>query len=472
MDVTERILANFTRIASHPRPSGHEDAVAADLASWGRENGFASRVDAAKNVIIDVPASPGCEKVPVTILQGHTDMVCVAADGVSFDPLTDVPTLVREGDTLRADGTTLGADDGLGLAIAMTLAADPALRHGPLRLIATSDEESGMSGAHALGPDALEGRYLINLDSEEMGVLTNSSAGSQSYELSLPAPWVPTPYRFAFRIVFSGFRGGHSGVDIHKNRANSIRLLAELLADAPDFALASLSGGTAYNAIPTGASAVVVTDEPEALAAAVNACRARIRRQFEEPEAACLALIPCARPETALTPDASRAAARLIAALPCGVRTMSPNFEGLVESSCSIGIAALDESALRVCAFARASVTERLRETEADCRRAAETFGFAVNAGEAGEGWPVEPENPLEAMFRDAYRAVIGEELTVCPIHAGLECGSFASRNPALSIVSVGPTVTGAHSPREMANLAELDGFTAVVARVLEKIAE
>ncbi len=471
MDYQESILGNFTRIASHPRPSGHEDAVAADLAAWGREQGFSARVDRAKNVIIEVPASPGCEKAPVTILQGHTDMVCVAADGVAFDPLTDVPKLVREASALHAFGTTLGADDGLGLAVAMTLAADPALRHGPLRILATADEEKGMSGAQALDDAALAGKYLINLDSEEMGVLTNSSAGSQSYTLALRAPRVPASYRHAFRVAFSGFRGGHSGVDIHKNRANSICLLGRLLSSVPEFALASLSGGTAYNAIPTGACAVVVTDDPDALRDAAGACRAEVRARYMEPDSARIALEPCPCPADTLPCAASRDAARLIAALPCGVRTMSPDFDGLVESSCSVGVVSLDGDTVTVGAFARSSVAPRLRENEADYRRLAAMHGFTVSVSAPGAGWPVDPHNPLEAMFTEAYRAVTGADMIVSPIHAGLECGSFAARNPKLSIVSVGPTITGAHSPLETADLSVLNDFTRVVAVVLEKIA-
>ncbi|MEA4824025.1 MAG: beta-Ala-His dipeptidase [Clostridiaceae bacterium] len=471
MDFQENILRNFTRIASHPRPSGHEDVVAADLAAWGREQGFTARVDNAKNVVIEVPASPGCEMAPVTILQGHTDMVCVAADGVAFDPLTDVPKLVRDGDALHASGTTLGADDGLGLAISMTLAADPALRHGPLRILATADEEKGMSGAGALDNAALDGKYLINLDSEEMGVLTNSSAGSQSYTLTLRAARIPAPYRWAFRITFSGFRGGHSGVDIHKNRANAICLLGRLLASAPDFALASLSGGTAYNAIPTGISAVVVTDSPEALCHAVNTCRAYVRARYTEPDSARITLESCPRPADTLPCAASRDAASLIASLPCGVRTMSQDFDGLVESSCSVGVVSLDGDTVTIGAFARSSVASRLLENEADYRRLAAAHGFTVSASAPGTGWPVDPANPLEAMFTEAYRAVTGAEMTVSPIHAGLECGSFAARNPKLSIVSVGPTITGAHSPLETADLSVLNDFTRVVAAVIEKIA-
>ncbi len=471
MTCLESVLHNFARIASHPRPSGHEEAVAADLAAWGREQGFEVRVDSGCNVVIDAPATPGCEDAPRTILQGHTDMVCVAADGKSFDPLRDVPVIVREGDNLRADGTSLGADDGLGLAIAMTLMTDPGLRHGPLRFLATSDEEGGAQPIGPLDPAALEGRYLINLDSEDMDILTNSCAGSQTLVYTVRAPRIPSPYACALRITLRGFLGGHSGSDIHKERANSLILLGRFLAKLKEFALADFSSGTAMNAIPTGAAALITVPDRAAAEAAFDLFRQVMQESYPEPGAEVL-MEDAALPADVLPPEVSSRAAQLIAALPCGVRTWSPDYEGLVECSCSVDLARMEGDTLTVGAMARSLNFDRLLDNAADYRALSERFGFPLEASEPGRGWPVDPDNPLERMFVEVWPLATGRTLTVLPIHAGLECAAFAELNPGLSLVSLGPTILSPHSPAETAELSCIEPLTRAVAMVIGRIAD
>lgn len=470
MSYTEQILQNFARIASHPRPSGHEEAAAEDLAAWGREQGFDARIDSGYNVVIDVPASPGCEDVPRTILQGHLDMVCTAAEGVAFDPLRDVPKIIREGNTLHADGTTLGADNGLGVGLAMAICADKTLRHGPLRLLATTDEEGGAEPIGPLDPAALEGRYLINLDSETCGILTDSCAGNQALTVIVDAPRKKAPFRWAFRIALSGFAGGHSGADIHLGHANPLILLGKLLETLPDFALADFTAGSAHNAIPTSASAVILTQDTDALCRAVNAARTAILRQYPEPGAG-VELTPAEVPADAFSPEVSRRAACLIARLPNGVRTWYPGFDDLVECSCSVDMARTENGVLRVSALARSLKFERHAENEAEYRALAEKYGFPLEVTEPKHGWPADPDNPLERLFAEAWREVTGKELIIRPIHAGLECASFILLNPGLSLVSLGPTILYPHSPSETAVLDGLEELACAVARVVERIA-
>ena len=467
MNYTEQILQNFRRLAAHPRPSGHEQAVAEDLVAWGREQGFDARHDAGFNVVIDVSATPGCENVPRTILQGHLDMVCTAAEGVAFDPLRDVPKIIREGNTLHADGTTLGADNGLGVGLAMAVCADRTLRHGPLRLLATTDEEGGAEPIGPLDPSALDGRFLINLDSETCGVLTNSCAGNQALTVTITGPQVPAPFPHAYRVALSGFAGGHSGADIHLDRVNPLIALAGLLDSLPALALADFSAGTAHNAIPTAASALVLVPDDTALRRAADSALAAWR---EKEPAAVVSVEPAPLPASSLSPEVSRRAAALIARLPNGVRTWAKGYDNLVESSCSADLARMADGVLTVTSLARSLRFETHAENEADFRTLCRRYGFELSVTEPGHGWPADPDNPLERLFAEVWREITGRDLVIRPIHAGLECASFAAVNPRLSLVSLGPTILYPHSPSEPAVLDGLEELAAAVGEVVSRI--
>ena len=469
----EAVLKHFEELSGIPRPSGHEERAAAFIHGWAESHGFAVRTDEYKNVIAEIPAIPGYENAPRTILQAHMDMVCVAEPGRKFDPLTDTPTLVYENadgrEILTADGTSLGGDDGLGIATMMAVAENPEIVHGPLRLIATANEENGMSGAEHLTAADLDARYLINLDSEEFGELTNSSAGSQNLTFRRKAEWVDAPWLYGYTIRFSGFRGGHSGCDIHKNRCNVLKLMGETLMNVPH-ALHTLKGGTARNAIPDEVCVKLVTDEPELLWDAMHDTAERLS-QFDEPNTCSISMTPAAGLTRTLTPQASVDTMRLLAGIPCGVLKMSDSFEGLVETSCSIGIAELNAEEITVTAMARSSATDGLPRTEEKAHIRALAHNFRLEAGSRGAIWPVMKDDPLVRLFRDAYREVTGGELRVAPIHAGLETATYAMKNPELSLVAVGATVHSVHSIREYVELNTVEPFGQVLARVLEKIA-
>jgi len=469
----DTVLAHFEALTAIPRPSGHEERAAAFIRDWAQGKGFSAQVDSWKNVIVDVPATSGFENAPKTILQAHTDMVCVAESGKHFDKLTDTPSLIYETadgrEILRADGTSLGGDDGLGIATMMA-SAELAPVHGPLRLIATADEEDGMSGAAHLSPEALDARYLINLDSEEFGELTNSSAGSQRVNFLRTPDWMDAPYPYGFTVRFSGFRGGHSGCDIHKDRCNVLWLLGQALANVP-LAIHSLSGGKASNAIPDEVTLRLVTSDPDMLFRAVHWAYEQTQEFDDEPDTASVSLVPTAGLTRTISPQMSADLLRLLAGLPCGVLAMSADFEGLVATSCSTGVAELKPDELRVQVLSRSSVPEGLPRTLEILKIRALAHNFRLEAGNAGSIWTVARDNPLEKLFCEAYREVLGQELQVAPLHAGLETAEFAHRNPALSLVSVGATVHAVHSTAEYADLSTVEPFGNVLNNVLEKIA-
>ena len=276
-DMDQRILENFLSLTRIPRKSHHEEAVSRFLYQWALDKGLRACRDEVGNVIIDKPASAGCENAPCTILQAHMDMVCVAEPGRAYDPLTDPITVINDGETLTADGTSLGGDDGAGVAIAMTILEDTQAVHGPVRAIFTVDEEDGMAGANALDVRHLDVGYLINMDWEEYGSLCCSSAGSDMYLFRRAVERTDAAGLSAFSLSLRGFEGGHSGAQIHLGRANAIRAAARILLAAADagcgIRLAAFKGGSAHTAIPSSAEAVVCVDpaQEDAFLAAARA---------------------------------------------------------------------------------------------------------------------------------------------------------------------------------------------------------
>ena len=361
--MNDQIIRNFLSLAAIPRKSHHEEAVSLFLRDWAAERGLAVCRDDAGNIIIDKKASPGNEDAPCTILQAHMDMVCVAEPGREYDPLTDPIHVISDGRTLTADGTSLGGDDGAGVAVAMTVLEDAGAVHGPLRAIFTVDEEDGMLGANALDPRHLDAAFLINLDWESFGSLCCSSAGSDMYLLSRPAEWESAEGDSFFALKLSGFEGGHSGAQIHLGRANAIRLAARVLLRSAESTgarvrLCSFRGGTAHNAVPSVAEAVAAVDGAHA-DAFLDACRREIDIELEKcAETDPGALVSVSDAEAAgraLTPAMTADTLSILTRVHDGVNTFSPSIPGLVESSANTGIAELKDGCFEFMIHQRSS---------------------------------------------------------------------------------------------------------------------
>ena len=475
----DRIIANFLSLTAIPRKSHHEEAVSRFLYDWALGKGLAACRDEAGNVVIDKPGTPGHENAPVAIMQAHMDMVCVAEEGKEYDPLTDPITVINDGKVLTADGTSLGGDDGAGVAIAMAILEDETAVHGPIRAIFTVDEEDGMSGAEALDPRHLEGQYMINLDWEEFGSLCCSSAGCETFAFSHPAHWEPAAGQAAFSLTLQGLEGGHSGAQIHLGRANAIRLAARVLAAGANAGcqvrLAAFRGGVAPNAIPSSAAAVVTVPaaQEDTFRESVQAALDSVLEEYgvTDPNAVA-ALLRTDLPEKAMTAADTTDCLALLTAVHDGVYTMSPAIPGLVESSSNIGVAELKETGLEFIIMQRSSaptVTAQMRDIFLG---QADHYNFAAEILGSSPPWPVRSGSELVEICKRHYRAMTGEEIRVEPVHAGLECGCFSTKNPGLDIISIGPDILDIHSPKEALVLRTVTDCDTLVRNILKEIAE
>jgi dipeptidase D len=472
----DAILDKFTELNTIPRCSKNEARVAAWLMDWAGGRGLAFRSDPAGNLVVQVPASPGMEDRPMVILQGHMDMVCEKTPESTHDFERDPIQVLRDGDWIHAAGTTLGADNGIALAMVMVMAEDKTLRHPPLELLFTVDEESGLIGAHKLDPALLSGRILINIDSEDEGVFTIGCAGGEETLIRLPLAYDdPTPGLDCVRLVVGGLRGGHSGVDIHKPRANANRLLGRALLRLQSLEgvrLVSLSGGSAHNAIPRDASAYLVF--PATLSAdvhdAVRACEAVFREEHAATEPGLFLHCEDAGddlPGRVLNAASALQAVRLLNALPHGVHGMSTHVAGLVETSCNLAIVRIKTDALEVISSQRSSSMSRLDEMTARVTSVAALAGASATRLNHHPAWAPDPGSALLQRCKEVYGELYAREPVVEIIHAGLECGLIGDKMPGMEMISIGPNLRHPHSPEEKLELPSVGRVYAFLARLL-----
>ncbi len=463
------ILERFAQISAIPRGSYNEAGIRAWLQAWATERGLASKTDAVGNLVIQVPASAGYEQAPTLALQGHLDMVCQKTPESTHDFLRDPIQLVYEGDWLRTNGTTLGADNGIGLALMLAVVDAPGVAHPALELLFTVAEENGLVGADNLDPSLLTAKTLINLDSETVGVFTVGCAGGGSVNVTLPVTWLPQAAdEVAFELRVDGLQGGHSGEDINRHRANANKLLARLLDEiqrVAEIRLSALKGGTARNAIPRAAEAVFLC--PRAQAVSVQARFAEIsaiiqaeltqlepglalnllEKPGEPVSATCLEVRGISRSETVT-------ALRLLVAMPQGVAGMSAEIHGFVETSNNIGILELRQDGLYFVSNQRSSVLSRLDEI------ISRVEALAWLAGAQTERTKIfrQPNraSPLLKKCQETYQALSGIEAQEHLTHGGLECGIISARCGGLDTLSLGATIEDLHSPEERLYLPSL----------------
>ncbi|MDR1064488.1 MAG: aminoacyl-histidine dipeptidase [Azoarcus sp.] len=471
------VWRHFSTLCRIPRASGNESAVRDELAAWARARGLGVKVDAAGNLVLSKPASPGREDRPGMVLQGHLDMVCQKNGGSSHDFARDpILPILRDG-WVTAGDTTLGADNGIGVALALAALEDGDLKHPALEVLLTVDEESGMHGALGLKPDAVSGRLLLNLDTEEWGELYIGCAGSVDVvaEGVLPVESPPDGLH-AVTVRLSGLAGGHSGIDIHRGRGNAIKLLARLLhafaATDTDFRLAALEGGTAHNALPREAVARLLLADTARLQAQTGDFAAGLRSGLPAEDGKLrIDIVPeSTRPAVALTRDASRALSSLLHDLPYGVRTVSEQMPGVVDTSNNIGELRLDGGCLHINAMVRSLRAESLGALSAEIAGLFSRAGLETRVQGGGPEWTPAPEAKLLALARSVYRRTFGGEAHVQVIHAGLECGIFSALWPDMEMISFGPTIQGAHSPGERVEAVSVERAWQLLAGILSAI--
>ncbi|MBN2150907.1 MAG: beta-Ala-His dipeptidase [Candidatus Lokiarchaeota archaeon] len=481
--------------SSTPRPSNHEARIRSRIADWAAqhaEKGISCSLDPAGNLFLRRRAAIGCEAWHPVLLQGHMDMVCETSRPEGFDFLNlPIPIQIDpDGEWVSADGTTLGADDGLGASIALALLIDddPAFVHGPVEVLLTFAEEAGLDGAYRLDPAALgiEARHMINVDSEELGVVTIGSAGGGGVRLETAL--APDPQASAQDLAFcelsvAGLRGGHSGVDIHLPRANAIKLVARLLCAVEsrmEAFLVSWDGGTRHNAIPRSSTArfAVHQSDKEVLGDVVKAEWDGIEHYYKgkapdgsilEPDVAIeirdLGRAPC------ISASKTAEIVRLANALPHGPHRFSPSMPSLVETSCNLAVVKVSagDGQAEFSVSARSNIDEELESFRRGIAATGHLAYWRVEIGESYPAWTPDPSSAFLGFVRERYEARLGRPVAARSVHAGLECSIIARKVPALSgnIASIGPEVQNAHTPAERARIADVQVLYDVLKDVL-----
>ncbi|MBR5868163.1 MAG: aminoacyl-histidine dipeptidase [Clostridia bacterium] len=441
----------FCGLAAIPHGSGNTKGISDHCVSFAKSLGLTVIQDAYNNVIIQKPATPGYEDHPTVILQGHLDMVCEKDPEVEFDFTADSLKLRLDGDWLFAEGTTLGGDNGIAIAMIMAILADNNIPHPALEALFTTDEETGMDGAMGLDPAALSGRLLLNLDSEAEGIFTVSCAGGARCDLSLPMEAAPAAGETAYTITLSGLAGGHSGVEIHQGRMNAARTICLFLGSLPgNPRIVSLSGGNKDNAIPSHAVAVILTEtDPSPFAEDFIA-----RYRLETDPGLTLSVTPAQSAPAALTAADSQKLCTLITTLPDGVVAMSRDIPGLVQTSLNLGILRVTETGLSAVISVRSSVTDEKLQLIDRIAAIAGDFGASVDSRNHYPAWEYKKDSLLRDTMARVYTDLTGKTPVIEAIHAGLECGLFAEKLPGLDAVSIGPEMYDIHTPRERLSIS------------------
>jgi dipeptidase D len=469
--------AHFEALTKIARPSRHEEPVIEHVRAWADEHGFELHQDAGRNLVLRIPATPGREDAPVVSLQGHLDMVCEREPSSPNDPAEGRIALVRDGDWLKADGTTLGADDGVAIAAMMALAEDTSLPHGPLELLMTVAEEVGLEGANAFDGSLVEGRILVNLDSEEDGKLTVGCAGSTDTWIHVDAPReAASPEAATLAVTVSGGLGGHSGMNIEYGRSNAIKVLGRALREAHaavPFRLVSLDGGKSRNAIPRDASAIVSVEAGREadLRAAIETAAATIRDAFSTTDAGVNITVGAA--EAAGAPWTDGATTRLldaIALVPTGPLALSRDFDDLVETSTSLGEAITEGGRLTLHSLSRSSNDSALPEVIGALDAAARLAGGELEVKHNYGGWRPNLDSPALAALHASYVGLFGEEPIVTAVHAGLETAVIGDKVHGLDMISFGPQIEAPHSPDERVSIPTVERFWRLLVAFVDEL--
>jgi len=457
----------FAEIARIPRCSGNEAAAAAYVMDTAKRFGLTARQDPTGNVVVRKPASRGRERTPSVCLQGHLDMVCEKHPGNPHDFTKDPLELVRKGDLITADQTTLGADNGIAVATALAIMEDRGLEHGPLEFLFTVEEETGLTGAKTLQPDFLESKTLLNLDSEEEGELYVGCAGGRDTTGTWAVTFEPAPAgAVPIEVKVTGLRGGHSGLEIDKGRGNALKILnraAGLVADLGG-RLSKMNGGSKRNAIPRDAQAVMFVPKAKvaAVVAAIEEFNTVARAELATVEAnLAVTATPLkgVRSGKVIKKAQQKKLAQTIAALPHGVIKMSADIPGLVETSTNLAIVTTAKKTIAIQTSQRSSVASEITEIADSVRAGFELGGADVTGSDGYPGWKPNLDSPVLKLAKQTYKQMYGKDPAVKAVHAGLECGLIGEKFPGMDMVSFGPTMAEVHSPNERLHIASVQKF-------------
>ncbi len=468
----------FYELTQIPRPSKKEEKVIAYLLEFAKQHNLEVKKDEAGNVLITKPATKGLENLPTVILQGHVDMVCEKNAGTVHDFDKDPIETVIDGDWLKAKGTTLGADNGVGAAAALAILASDKIEHGKLECLFTVDEETGLTGAYALGKDFLKGDILINLDTEEEGEVYIGCAGGKitTVTFTYKKEAVPANY-FWFKVQVKGLNGGHSGSEIHTGLGNANKILNRYLwtlSRKYGFALAEIDGGNLHNAIAREAYAVagVPYDKKENVIVELNTLAPQIEAELKAVDPKLNMTVESAdAPQFVIDKETTTNLLNGLYACPHGVLGMSFEIPGLVETSTNLASVKMKEDNKIVITTSQRSSTNSLKDDAGNIVNAVFTLAKADVVHSAGyPGWRPNPDSKVLGVAKNAYRKLFGKEPEIMAIHAGLECGLFLEKYPHLDMISCGPTIRNAHSPEEQVNIPSVEKWWVFLLEILKNI--
>ena len=469
----ETVFGYFEQLCAIPHGSGNTKPISDFLVAFAKENGLRYIQDEANNVILFGDATPGYEDHPPVILQGHMDMVCEKDEDCPIDMDTQGLDVTHDGQYVFARGTTLGGDNGIAVAYAMAILTDTTIPHPPLEVIITVDEEIGMLGADVIDLSMLKGRTLLNLDSEEEGIFTVACAGGATATLTLPTPKHPV-YGPCIRLTVENLQGGHSGVEIHKNRANANKVMGMLLdrvRKLMPFCLTSLSGGAKDNAIPRSCQATLVMlgMDPAPINDIMAQLQAEIRETYDEQSVVISGENIEALGGNALSAELTDQVIGLLCGAPNGVQAMSQDIEGLVQTSLNLGIATLTDQ-LRLTFSVRSSVSAEKTELLQRLQKLAAMYGADYSQMGDYPAWEYRKDSPLRELMVKIYKEMTGVDAQVVAIHAGLECGLLGEKLPGLDCVSIGPEMHDIHTSREKLGIASVERTWKFILEILKRL--
>jgi len=459
----------LTRIA---RPPKEEAAARAHVLAWAAARSLESAIDGQGNVVVRIPATGGREDAPVVVLQAHLDMVCERDPASPFDPREGRIDVRVDDDWIRAEGTTLGADNGIGVAAALAVADDPGVEHGPLEVLFTTSEEQGLDGAKAVDPTLVTGRLLLNLDGTSDDALTIGCAGSDHTHLRIQLHPGPTPAGHVVRRVeVSGAKGGHSGGDIGLGRANAIKVLGRVLASASP-ALGAIAGGVSRNALPRAAHAVVAVDATtaEGWRSALQAEFAAIVREYAGTDDGLVLTVEPAELGAFASAETTRRVLDLLNALPSGVLAMNPGLHDPVQTSTSLTTAATEEGELTLGSMTRSSNAAALDSVLETMHALARLGGADVDLRRSYPPWEPDLDSALLATARQTQRRLFGSDPTLVVVHGGLECAVLGQRLPGVQMLSIGPEMVGLHAPGEKVRISSTQRFYRLLGALLDDL--
>jgi len=470
---------HFAELLKIPHCSGNEKALGDYIIAFAESKGLEWKRDDVGNVVVSKPGSSGQEDVEGVILQGHLDMVCEKNSDVSHDFSKDPINTKMDGEYIKAEGTTLGADNGVGVCAGLAVLEDENLVHPPLECLFTVDEETGLTGATKIQPGFLKGKKLLNLDSEDEGEFTIGCAGGADTKISLPLKKENSSRGEVYTFKLSGFRGGHSGIDINQGRGNAIKLLARILwqvsSKGVPFGLVSIEGGNLRNAIPREAWASVILEPSgkDRFAETSREAFENIREEYApiEKEANFSFEKTDETATMALTQDSRNKLIDLLFTLPHGVISMHPEMEGLVETSTNLAVVRTHESNAEIVCSTRSSIASALQATRDVLVAIGSLVGADVILEEGYPGWTPNLQSPLLQTMKEIYKKTFQKEAHVAAVHAGLECGIIGEKFPGMDMISFGPTIEHPHSPDERVHVGSVEKFWTFLKNVLAELA-